>query len=69
MLGENAHYNIAVNQYRNRSNAEDVMKPVKVGTSWRIQNEWGSFEGWYMTEAQALKGIAKRIRDRNQNTK
>jgi hypothetical protein len=44
------------------------MTAVKVGTSWRIQTEWGTFEGWYMTQAQAIKGIEKRLRDRLKNT-
>jgi hypothetical protein len=44
------------------------MTAVKVGSSWRIKTEWGGFEGWYMTKAQADKGIAKRIRQRTENT-
>ena len=44
------------------------MTAVKVGTSWRIQDEWGGLSGWYMTQTQALKGIEKRLRDRLKNT-
>lgn len=44
------------------------MEPVKVGTSWRIKTETGALEGWYMSHAQALKGIDKRLRDRVKNT-
>jgi hypothetical protein len=45
------------------------MEPVKIGTSWRIRNEWGTFEGWYMTKEQAERGIEKRIRDRFKSSK
>lgn len=44
------------------------MQPVKVGKSWRIKTEWGDYEGWYLTERQALIGIAKRLRERQKTT-
>ena len=39
------------------------MQAVKVRTSWRIKLESGELIGWYMTQEQAERGIAKRLRE------
>jgi len=36
---------------------------VKVGTSWRIKPPTGRLIKWYMTEKQALVGLAKLLRE------
>lgn len=43
------------------------MEAVKIRTSWRIKLPSGDLVGWYMTQEQAERGIAKRLREQTKS--